>query len=101
MKSRLASLAGLYLKSTLNISIPPKEELKKPKTLLKTVGIGIGIVLIIADLGLVFVMMNLSLYNGLKPIGMQGMMLLNAATTASVLVFILSFLLALSMFSIA
>lgn len=101
MKSRLASLAGLYLKSTLNISIPPKEALKKPKTLLKTVGIGIGILLIIADLGLVFVMMNLSLYNGLKPIGMQGMMLLNAATTASVLVFILSFLLALSMFSMS
>jgi ABC-2 type transport system permease protein len=101
MKSRFASLAALYIKSTLSISLPSKMELRKPKTPLKTLGIGLGILFIVADLGFIFVMMNLSLYNGLKPVGMQGMMLLNAATMASVLVFILSFLLALSMFSMS
>lgn len=99
MRSRIVSLAILYIKSTFSLSLPSREELKKPKKLAKTIGIGIGIVLILADVGFMFVMMNMTMYDGLKPAGMQGLMLLNASITASVLVFVLAFMMALSMFS--
>ncbi|PKL05810.1 MAG: hypothetical protein CVV53_07550 [Spirochaetae bacterium HGW-Spirochaetae-9] len=101
MKLRAVSLAVLYIKSSFSISLPKREELKKPKTLAKTIAIGIGIVFLIADFSLIFVMMNLTMYDNLKPAGLQGLILLNAATTASVLVFILAFMMALSMFSMA
>jgi ABC-2 type transport system permease protein len=101
MRSRAVSLAILYIKSSFSISLPKREELKKPKTLAKTIGIGLGIILLLADFAFIFVMMNLTMYDGLKPAGLQGLMLLNAATTASVLVFILAFMMALSMFSMA
>ena len=101
MRSRIASLALLYVKSTFSISLPSREELKKPKTLAKTLGIGLGIILLAADFGFIFVMMNLTMYDGLKAAGLQELMLLNAATTASALVFVLAFMLALSMFSMS
>ena len=101
MKSRVANLAILYIKSTFSISLPSSKELRKPKTIAKTIGIGLGIILLLADVGFIFVMMNLTMYEGLKPAGLQGLMLLNAATTASVLVFILAFMMALSMFSMS
>jgi len=101
MRSRIVSLALLYVKSTFSLSLPTRKELKKPKTLFKTIGIGIGILFLVADISVIFVMMNLSMYDGLKPAGLQGLMLLNAATTASILVFVLAFMLALSMFSMS
>ena len=101
MRSRIASLALLYIKSTFSIALPTRKELKKPKTLLKTIGIGIGILFLVADFSVIFVMMNLSMYEGLKPAGLQGLMLLNAATMASVMVFVLAFMMALSMFSMS
>ncbi len=99
MRPRFLSLALLHLRSTFAFSLPTREEMKKPKIVLKTVGIGVGSLLLLADVGFLFVMMNLTMYAGLKPIGLQGMLLLNAATTASVLVFIMAFMMALSMFS--
>ncbi len=101
MRSRIASLALLYIKSTFSIALPTRKELKKPKTLLKTIGIGVGILFLVADFSVIFVMMNLSMYEGLKQAGLQGLMLLNAATTASVVVFVLAFMMALSMFSMS
>lgn len=101
MKSPVVSLAMLYIKSSFSLSLPKREELKKPKTLVKTIAIGIGIIALIADFSFIFVMMNMTMYDGLKPAGLQGLMLLNAATTASVLVFVLAFMMALSMFSMA
>ena len=101
MRSRVASLAILYIKSTFSISLPSREELKKPKTLIKTLGIGLGILFLVADFSFIFVMMNLTMYDGLKSAGLQELMLLNAATTASVLVFVLAFMMALSMFSMS
>lgn len=101
MKSRVASLALLYIKSTFSISLPAREELKKPKILAKTIGIGVGILLLIADFSVIFIMMNLTMYESLKPAGLQELMLLNAATSASVLVFVLAFMMALSMFSMS
>lgn len=98
MRPRFLSLALLHLRSTFAFTLPMREEMKKPKIVLKTVGIGVGS-LLLADVGFLFVMMNLTMYAGLKPIGLQGMLLLNAATTASILVFIMAFMVALSMFS--
>lgn len=99
MRPRFLSLALLHIRSTFAFSLPTREEFKKPKTILKTVGIAIGSLLLLADFGFLFVMMNLTMYEGLKPVGLQGMLLLNAASTASVLVFIMAFMMALSMFS--
>lgn len=101
MNTKLLKLAALYIKSTFAISLPSKSEWKKPKVLIKWIGIVLLTILVIADFSFIFVMMNLSLYQGLKPAGMQSMMLLNAATTSAVLVFVFSFLMALSMFSLA
>lgn len=101
MRSRIVSLAALYVKSSFSFSLPARQELKKPKTLAKTLGIGIGILLLVADFSIIFVMMDLAMYRGLKPAGLQGLMLLNAATIASAFVFILAFMMALSMFSMS
>jgi ABC-2 type transport system permease protein len=89
----------MYLRSSFSLSLPKAPELKKPKTLAKTVGIAVGIVAILADISFLFVIMNLQLYDGLASSGMEGLLLLNAAITASVLVFLLAFMMALSMFS--
>lgn len=101
MNTRLLKLISLYIRSTFAISFPAKAEWKKPKVLFKWIGIAVLTLLVIADFSFIFIMMNLSLYDGLKPVGMQSMMLLNAATTSAVLVFVFAFLMALSMFSMA
>jgi len=62
----------------------------------KTAGILLLALFLVADIGSIFVMMNLGMYNALKPAGLQALMLLNAATTASAMVFILGFLTAIS-----
>jgi ABC-2 type transport system permease protein len=99
MQQRFGALVLMYLRSSFSFSLPSRAELKKPKVLLKTLGIGLGVLAIMADIGFVFVMMDLGMYKALAPAGMQSLVLLNAATTAAVLVFVLAFLMALSMFS--
>ena len=99
MRQRFAALVIMYLRNGISFSLPSLAELRKPKVLFKTLGIGLGILAIVADLGFVFVMMNLGLYKALAPAGMQSFVLLNAATTAAVLVFVFAFLMSLSMFS--
>jgi ABC-2 type transport system permease protein len=99
MKSRFASLALLHIKSSLSISFPTKTELKDPKKIAKAVGIVLLVLVLVADFGFIFGLMNVGLYNGLAPAGMQSLMLLNAATMAALLVFVFAFLMALSMFS--
>ena len=49
MKSRVLSLAILNIRSTFSISLPTRKELKQPKTLIKTIAIGIGILFLIAE----------------------------------------------------
>ncbi|HEY9053188.1 MAG TPA: hypothetical protein VIO60_00070 [Rectinemataceae bacterium] len=93
------SLVLLYLKTSFGLTFPSREELKKPKTLVKTIAIGIGILALAADFGFIFVMMNTSLYRALAPAGLQSFILLNASATAAIIVFILAFMMALSMFS--
>ena len=98
-RPRIVALAAMYLRSSFSLSLPKASELKKPKILAKTIGIAVGVVAILADISFLFVIMNLQLYKGLAPLGMEGLLLLNAAITASVLVFVLAFMMALSMFS--
>jgi ABC-2 type transport system permease protein len=101
MKARVLSLSILYLKSTFGFSFPTKAELKNPKKLAKIIGIALLVLLLLADFSVIFVMMNISLYDGLAGAGMQGLMLLNAATLATIMVFIFAFTMALSMFSVS
>ncbi|MCX7027248.1 MAG: hypothetical protein NT061_07175 [Spirochaetes bacterium] len=101
MRQRFASLVFLHLKSSFGFSLPTKAELRKPKTLLMTIGIGIGALAILADLGTVFTMLSLEMYKALAPAGLQSLILLNSATTAALLVFVMAFMMALSMFSTA
>lgn len=101
MKSRFLALSVLHLKSAFGVNIPSRTDLKSPKKLLKTIAIGIGILLLAADFSVMFVFMNLNSYEGLARAGMQSMLLLNAATTAGVFTFIMAFMMALSLFSTA
>lgn len=66
------------------------------KRIAKTVGIALLALLVAADVGGIFVAMNLAMYSALKPAGLQDLLLLNAATTASALVFVMGFLTAVS-----
>jgi hypothetical protein len=66
------------------------------KKIAKAIGVVALVVLVVADLGLVFGMMNWSMYKALKPTGLQDLLLLNAAITASALVFVMGFLTAIS-----
>jgi ABC-2 type transport system permease protein len=66
------------------------------KKVAKTLGIALLAILLTADVGSIFVAMNLSMYEALKPAGLQGLLLLNASITASALVLVLGFLTALS-----
>ncbi len=101
MKSPFASLAVLYAKSMFGFGMPSRAELREPRKLLKAVGIVIFALFLVADIGFLFVMTNVSLYSALKPIGLQDMLLLNAATSTSVLVFLFGFITALSMWSMS
>jgi len=99
MKSRLASLAILNIRSTFSFSMPSKKELKKPKNLIKTIAIGIGALILIAEVGMVFAWNSQAMYKALKPAGLEQMLFLFTATMATVFIFVLSFTMALSLFS--
>lgn len=101
MKPRWFSLLSVYVKSSFSFSLPPLSELKKPKVLIKTAGLALAVLALALNFAFVFVVMNLNTYAGLKPLGLQELMLFNAATTASLLIFVLAFLTALSTFSMS
>jgi ABC-2 type transport system permease protein len=77
-------------------SARPKGSKLQFKTVAKRIGIALLAILLAADVGFIFVAMNLAMYSALKSAGLQSLMLLNAATTASALVFILGFMTAIS-----
>ncbi|MCE5256356.1 MAG: hypothetical protein LLF89_05855 [Spirochaetaceae bacterium] len=99
MKSRFASLAWLFTRTTLDLSLPSRRELKTAKGLLKTMGILFLAAFVIVDIGYVLVQSSLAQYGALKPLGLQNIMLFNASTSALLIVFVFSFLMALSLFS--
>ncbi|MFH2114427.1 MAG: hypothetical protein ABIJ86_07965, partial [Spirochaetota bacterium] len=78
---------------TANGRIGPKVDGKK---ILKSVGIVALFLLVVGNLGVLFVTLNLGLYDALAPIGMQGLMLLNAAFSATIITLVVGFLMVLS-----
>jgi ABC-2 type transport system permease protein len=101
MRSRFTSLSITYAKTIFSVTLPQKSDLRNPKKLAKYFGIGLLALLVLSDFVFIFAMMNVSLYSALKPAGLQSLMLLNAATTAAMLVFVFGFITALSMFSMS
>jgi ABC-2 type transport system permease protein len=99
MTAPFPSLIRFYV---LSLYAPARSALRlrgpapSAKKIAKTIGIVLLAALLAADIGSIFVMMNLTMYAALKPAGLQALLLLNAATTASALVFILGFLTAIS-----
>ena len=99
MKPRVLSLAILNIRSTFSLNLPSRKDLKQPKTLIKTIAIGIGILLLAADFAFIFVMNSQAMYKAFKPAGLEDMMLLYTAISAALIVFVFSFTMALSLFS--
>ena len=64
-------------------------------------GIALLVILVVVDIGVMFLGTNIAMYKALKPVGLQGLLILNAATTASVLVFLLGFATALSTYCLS
>ncbi|TFG83253.1 MAG: hypothetical protein E4H20_05940, partial [Spirochaetales bacterium] len=91
------SLAKLYLKSFYNL--PGKKtpgDKADVKSILKTVGVAVLVVLVVGDIGFLFVATNMVMYDALAPVGLQGILLLNVAVMATVLTLVVGFLTALS-----
>lgn len=99
MKSRFVSLVRLFVKSTFDLSLPSRRELKTPKGALKTIGVIFLAIFVAADIGLVLAESGIAQYKALKPLGLQDLMLFNSSTAAFLIVFVFSFLTALSLFS--
>lgn len=91
------SLATLYIRSFYNL--PGKRATgSKPelKSALKSAGIALLAIIVVADIGFVFVFTNLAMYDALMPMGLQGLIVLNAAVIATVMTLVIGFLTALS-----
>jgi ABC-2 type transport system permease protein len=71
------------------------------KAVAKAVGIALLALLVTADIGGIFFMTNWAMYRALKPEGLQGLLILNSAMSASLLVFILGFATALSTYCLS
>jgi len=99
--SPFMALLVINLKSVFSFHMPDKKELASPKALLKTFGWIVLAILLVADFGFLFAMMDIGIYDALAPLGMQSLMLLYATVTSSVLVFLFAFITVLSLFSSA
>ncbi len=100
-KAALRTFLGvclMYIRSFYNL--PGRKAKGEGKSgirqILKGIGIGALAVLVTADVLIVFVAMNMMLYHSLAPMGMQGVLLVNAAISASVLTFVIGFMTILS-----
>jgi len=99
MKSAFSSLVRLYLGSIFGWK--PLSERRGAKEKLKLAGIALLFLLVVGDFGVIFVMSSLSQYEALKPLGLQGLLLLNAAILSTMLVFVFGFIMALSTWSLS
>ncbi len=91
------SLTALYLKSFYNLPGKRAPGAKaRPKELLKALGIGLLALLVVGQIGAIFVVTNMAMYEALAPMGLQGLVLLNMAVLATVLTLAVGFLTALS-----
>jgi ABC-2 type transport system permease protein len=71
------------------------------KQVAKTVGIGLLVLLVVADLVVLFFGSNYATYLALKPAGLQDLLLLNGATSATLLVLLFGFITSLSTYSLS
>ncbi len=94
MTAPFPSLVLFYIRSVYGLSSRKRE--RGLKGALKAIGIAALVLLVAADLAVLFFAMDLAMYEALKPAGLQGLLLLNTATTASLIVFTLGFMTALS-----
>ncbi len=67
----------------------------------KVLGIGALVLLVVADLVVLFFGSNYAAYMALKPLGLQGLLLLNAATSATLMVLLFGFVTSLSTYSLS
>lgn len=79
----------------------PLAEYHNYKDWLKLAGTVLVGLFVTADVGFLFVSSAMSQYQALKPQGLEGLLLLNGAITASVAVFFLGFIMILSGFSLS
>ncbi len=101
MTATFPSLCSLYIKSTFGFSLPQRAAQMTRKAILKLAGGILLAILVAADVGTLFVVYNLKLYDALKPAGLEEMLLLNAATNASLILFAFGFITALSTYSLS
>ncbi len=90
------SLTRLYLGSVYGLSFPKGKARPTLKQVAKTVGIVLLAAYMAAAFGAMFVLMNMAQYDALAPLGLQGMLILNAVITATMMTFVFGFLMALS-----
>jgi ABC-2 type transport system permease protein len=85
--------------ASFGIALPAKGAPLTKKAALKLAGAASLAILVCVDIGTLFVMYNLGLYDALKPARLEGMLLLNAATLGSLILFAFGFIGALSTYS--
>ncbi len=94
-----AALVRMELRSTFGWK--PLDEYRNYKDWLRLGGLVLLALLVVADIGFLFVASAVSQYQALKGRGLQGLLVLNGATSASVALFVLGFLAILSGFSLS
>ncbi len=99
MRARFPSLCRFSAMATFGVALPAKGVRMTRKSALKLAGTIALAVLVSVDIGTLFVMYNLALYDALKPVGLEGMLLLNAATIGSLMLFAFGFITAISTYS--
>ena len=91
------SLARLYIQSFYNLPGKKAPGTKATaKEMLKVIGMIVLGVILVVDFGYLFVMLNLNLYSGLVLVGMQEMLILNAAVMSTMLTLVIGFMTSLS-----
>mgnify|MGYP000224063662 CR=1 FL=1 len=101
MTTPFLALLKISLKTVFSIRLPDRKELRTLKGIAKTLGWAVLALVLLADFGFLFTLMDISIHDALAPIGLQAFMLLYATVMASVIVFLFAFLTALSFFSSA
>ncbi len=90
------SLTRLYLGSVYGLSFPKGKTKPTFRRVAKTVGITLLALYMAAAFGAMFVLMNMAQYDALAPLGLQGMLILNAVVTATMMTLVFGFLMAIS-----
>ncbi len=99
LRGRASGSAGWQDTAAVDAARPDPKA--RAKAIAKTIGIAVLAVMVIGELSGMFFATNYAMYKALKPVGLQGLLILNAAMSASLLVFLLGFATALSTYSLS